>query len=192
MGHLSPDLLVDLAEGTRPESRVPHLATCDVCRKQVADLRAMLATINVDVPEPSPLFWDHLSARVREAVQAEEARGPAWWRGRLSWTFAAAVSLAVVILAVSVTMRTTPDTNGVRSTGVASSETRGDVVVLAADDPSLTLLTDLAADLDWDRAADAGMTMEIGATERVVAELTDAERVELGRLLREAMSGSGV
>ena len=37
----------------------------------------------VEVPEPSPLFWDHLSARVRDAVAAEPARR--WWSGVRSW-----------------------------------------------------------------------------------------------------------
>src|SRR6185436_8662720 len=41
---------------------------------QLDELRAMLAAArDVDVPEPSPLFWDHLSARVSEAVAAEES-----------------------------------------------------------------------------------------------------------------------
>ena len=58
--HLRPDELVDLAEGTRAESAAPHLAECAVCRLQLGDLKAMIsAAAEVDVPEPSPFFWDH-------------------------------------------------------------------------------------------------------------------------------------
>jgi hypothetical protein len=72
--HLQPDDLVDLAEGTRPEASAPHLASCAECRRQLADMRAMMsAAADVDVPEPSPLFWDHLSARVSESVSGEGA-----------------------------------------------------------------------------------------------------------------------
>ena len=80
MRHLGPDELIDLAEGTRPEADAPHLLVCDGCRRQLIDARAMLsAAAVVDVPEPSPLFWDHLSARVRQSV-VEEAppRGALW------------------------------------------------------------------------------------------------------------------
>ena len=72
--HLSPDHLIDLAEGTRPESSAPHLESCEACRRQLADMRAMMsAASEVAVPEPSPLFWDHLSERVRQAVALEAA-----------------------------------------------------------------------------------------------------------------------
>src|SRR5438105_826932 len=86
--HLTPEELIDLAEGARAEAAVPHLQACEICRHQIVTLRAtMAAAADVDVPEPSPLFWDHLSQRVREAVAAEDAPGtlfpgsPAWIRG---------------------------------------------------------------------------------------------------------------
>jgi hypothetical protein len=79
MRHLSPELLIDLAEGTRPESSAGHLAECGECRQQLADLREMMAVaVSAEMPEPSPLFWDHLSARVRTAV-AEDVEHPASW-----------------------------------------------------------------------------------------------------------------
>src|SRR2546428_190985 len=80
MSHLSPEELIDIAEGTRLETSVPHLATCASCREQLVDVREMMSTVDVDVPEPSPLFWDHLSARVSAAVAAEFASAP-WGLG---------------------------------------------------------------------------------------------------------------
>ena len=83
--HLQPDELVDVAEGTRPESSVPHLASCEVCRLQLADLKATIsAAADVEVPEPSPLFWDHLSARVRDAVAALDGDLARTWGMRIA------------------------------------------------------------------------------------------------------------
>ena len=75
MRHLQSEELIDLAEGARPESSALHLQTCDECRSRLTDLRAaMAAAAHVNVPEPSPLFWDHFSARVRDAVLAAGQR----------------------------------------------------------------------------------------------------------------------
>ena len=66
MNHLSPEHLIDLAEGAAAESSAPHLQTCAECRRQLETLRgAMSEAAAVGVPEPSPLFWDRLSARVK-------------------------------------------------------------------------------------------------------------------------------
>src|SRR5258708_31627248 len=71
--HLNADELVDLAEGAQPESSARHLAACPQCRARLDDLRAMMSAVaGVDVPEPSPLFWDHFSQRVHDAVASEE------------------------------------------------------------------------------------------------------------------------
>src|SRR5712672_889696 len=83
--HLNAEALVDIAEGTRPETAAPHLASCEACRAQVRELRAMIsAAQDAEVPEPSPLFWDHLSSRVGEAVAAEGASRRSW-RNALLW-----------------------------------------------------------------------------------------------------------
>ena len=74
MRHLDPEALIDFAEGEREETATRHLAECVRCRVQLEDMIAAMAAVrDVEVPEPSPLFWDHLSARVRERV-ASEAR----------------------------------------------------------------------------------------------------------------------
>ncbi len=45
--------------------------------------------------------------------------------------------------------------------------------------------------MDWDSAAEAGIGMDVGASDTVVADLSQAERAELQRLLREAMAPTG-
>jgi hypothetical protein len=188
--HLTPEELLDLAEGTRSGVSKPHLATCEACCQQLEELRKVMASLEVDVPEPSPLFWDHLSARVRDAVAADTSRARSWFGlGRWSWGAAAVMGAVVVVVAVSVSLRTPP-------TGVtqpkAVDETSADVGSSApADDPSFILLGDLAGSLDWDSAADAGITMDVGAADHAVAELTQSERTELQRLLREAIGPTG-
>ena len=88
-----------------------------------------MATLAVDVPEPSPLFWDHLSARVREAVTADAVPARPWFGvGRWSWGLAAVMSVAVLVIAVSVTLRTPP--NVVHAPAVAEP-TGGDVRIRA-------------------------------------------------------------
>lgn len=74
MRHLTSEQLVDVAEGQVASPAEEHLRSCDACRVKVAELRAMrtMALQADEVPEPSPLFWDHLSARVHDAVAAEE------------------------------------------------------------------------------------------------------------------------
>jgi len=108
--HLNAADLIDLAEGARDESSVPHLAECARCRQQLLELREMMdaAAGAADVPEPSPLFWDHLSRRVHLAV-AEESGGR---RGRLGWRAwrrafvpASAMALAAVLVLGVVTWR---------------------------------------------------------------------------------------
>src|SRR4051794_31885113 len=97
MNHLSPEEVLDIAEGARPAP--PHLAACEPCRRQLDELRAVMTTAaEVDVPEPSPLFWDHLSARVREAVAAEPVTKDGWFP---SWRVLVPIAaLAVVVLVV--------------------------------------------------------------------------------------------
>ena len=61
----------------------------------------------------------------------------------------------------------------------------------SADDPTLSLVADLASSMDWDAATDAGLTSRPGGAEGAVGQLTGAERIELDRLLKEALKRPG-
>ena len=51
-------------------------------------------------------------------------------------------------------------------------------------------VADLAADLDWDGATDAGLTA-LGGADGAVSQLTAGERRELDRLLKEVLTRPG-
>jgi hypothetical protein len=197
--HLKTDDLIDLAEGTRPEASAPHLAECQQCRVQLDELRAMMsAAQDVDVPEPSPLFWDHLSARLREALSEEAVPRPQrpWFRVAL-WRRIALDPMAVVsvaVLLVFVVMRSfvtgpapvaAPPAVSVADAG---NELLGDVT--SDDDASLTLVASLTDEADLDTVREAGLATG-GSAEHAVTHLSDGELRELGRLLKEELARSG-
>ena len=172
--HLTEDEFVDLVDGARPESSAPHLIACAACREQLADLRAVMASAaDVDVPEPSPLFWDHFSRRVREAVAAERAPR-LWWRS--AWIrFGVPIAAALVMaLWLAPGRRVDAPAPGVS----AAPEMLADI-----NDPSLTLVADLADGFDWQQAHDAGLAPR-GSAEHAVTHLSEPELRELQRLLK--------
>lgn len=198
--HLSELELVDLAEGTRPESSAPHLASCDRCRGQLLEMRSvMIEAASVQAPEPSPLFWDHLSRRVRDAVAAEREAPRRWWhevafRKRVLVP-ASAVALAVVLILSALTSRLLAPLPGPERASVdtaASTGTGGpDDGFDVADDASLMLVADLSAEMNLDPGADENLAPSGGA-EHAVTHLNDDELRELQRLLQQELTPSGV
>src|SRR5258706_13788606 len=191
MDHLKPEEIVDIAEGLRAESSSPHLSTCDICRAQVREMRAMLTAVaDADVPEPSPLFWDHLSTRVRDAVAAEPPRRA--WADLWTWPRAlvpAAVGIAVVVVAVIVCSRA-PVRPAPAEPAVAINTGSNVDALDAPDDASLNFVADLTNNMDWDAASEAGLTAG-GSAEHAVTHLQDAELRELARLIKEEVARSG-
>jgi hypothetical protein len=194
--HLSDVELVDLADGTRPETSAPHLATCEPCRRQLVDMRRMMsAAAAVDVPEPSPLFWEHFSDRVRDMVAAEAHAPRAWWRGLLPMKQvlipSSAYALIALLVAGVVTSRgprvpLTEITGPTQPEGFGAAENRdADLFEDAAlEDESLTLMADLSAAIGVDVATDVVLAPRVGA-EHAVTNLNDDELRELERLLNE-------
>jgi hypothetical protein len=99
-------LAVMLLEPEKAPAKVQaHVAGCDRCRRELAELRATLDLLATwDAPEPSPYFMTRFDARLREARAAE----PAGWFARLRARFAygpamhvrplAAMALSVLLL----------------------------------------------------------------------------------------------
>ena len=191
--HLNSDQFVDLAEGTRPEGSAPHLAGCEPCRAQLRELRAMLsAARNADVPEPSPLFWDHLSARVSDAVAEEGAPRersryvvPGWL------AVAAALLIAVVVSSRSTAPARVPAPLA-RAEFVSNAPAAPELLddLASGNDPSLNLVAFLTDEADLDTAREAGLAAR-GSAEHAVMHMSDGELRELRRLLKDEMTRSG-
>jgi len=211
--HLSPEELTDYAEGARDPADAPHLQSCDICRHQVASLRKTMSVLvgasSMNVPDPSPLFWDHLSQRVHEAVAAEQTRDErrATGLGRLvglakasslaslvslvrssrAWAMAGVAAAITISIYVTAPRNVAPTPEG-RDQAVAASvplEPFG-----AADDPSLTLFADLTTEMDPQTIADTEWSSHAGAVDEIVTSLTEAERLELRRLLNQELAKS--
>ncbi|HEY1910005.1 MAG TPA: hypothetical protein VGG73_03725 [Vicinamibacterales bacterium] len=196
--HLNADQLIDLAEGASDEASAPHLSSCAACRQQLADLRTMMTAVaEVKVPEPSPLYWDHLSSRVSEVVAAEPARR-SWWSGVLSWPqlLMPAASMVAVMLVVALLVNGRGSAPAVSDGSPAaaadvlpSRELLSEAGSLTAD-PSLSLVADLAKNMDAESAGDAGLAAT-GSAEHAVVHLSDAELRELRRLLADELTHTG-
>jgi hypothetical protein len=195
MTHLTDEQLLDAAEGLRPDAVIRHLGGCDRCEREVAGLKAALAEASaVEASDPSPLFWTHLSKRVRESIDAvpSDARGRGGWQ---RWAVAVPLGVAAGILAVLVSA---PAWRGSAADMDAGLSAFPDLQVWTepvdppVDDPWADVLGALAADVDWDAAAEAGLSVRAESIDRLVFELTDEEREELRRLLHEELGTDGV
>jgi hypothetical protein len=199
--HLTIEEFIDAAEGARSEGSLPHLSACAACREQLAATRAaMRNAADADVPEPSPLFLNGLSARVNQAIDADLAARRRWWMAwahpRVLVPLSAVALLAIVVATVpnrSAFWRgTTPVTTSAPAETMAPAPTiepANDVVDLSSD-PLLTLVSDLSANMDWDTAAAAGLA-ERGSADHVVTHMNSDELRALKKLLQAEMARSG-
>lgn len=194
MRHLSPAEFVDHAEGTLASARAAHLRDCRGCREQADVVReALAATRSVTSHEPSPLFWDHFSARVRERI-AETPAVPAWWRGHVAM-FASAVTVLLVMLGVALDaprparrVATGPENLSPSRASVAADtrpDAAWDLLASLAEDSSI------ASDAPTDDARAPGLSVRPGTVDAAVQALSPAEREELGRLLRNELKRAG-
>jgi hypothetical protein len=195
MTHLTPEQFIDLVDGAQVEAQAPHLSQCAACRATLTELRAAAgAALDDVVPEPSPLFWEHLSARVQAAVAAEpDRRVPGWMTAWSPWRFGATAAAAIALAAIVAVApgRFSSEPRPPLALSDAAPVAGGAESVVPEVDPSMQLVADLAAELDWEAALDAGLGARAGAVQRLVPELSAAERLELQRLLQEELMRSG-
>jgi hypothetical protein len=197
--HLSDDALLELAETGKRHS---HADRCEVCVRRIEELReAVAAARQVEVPEPSPLFWEHFTANVRESIGASRPgsrAGADSARGLpLPLRWFAYVTLALVLVVVGAwsieSMRRGRAPAAARTDGAPQlpAEDREATVGLsesANDDASWDLVTDIAATVDLETATDAaGLSLQPGAAERAALQMSPDEQRELVRLLQAAI-----
>jgi hypothetical protein len=198
MKHFSPAEFVEAADNALPRARAAHLTGCARCRARLADVQATLARAQAaDVPEPSPLYWQHMAARVRERV-AHETIVPAWraasWREWVSVralvpVASAGAVIAAVIVAGQMTAR--PPVPLPPATVAPAGPAAGDVSIEPEDSEVWQVLTSAAAEMPIEDAHEAGMGVTAGAIDRAVQRMSPAELNELGHLLQSQLHGSG-
>jgi hypothetical protein len=189
MRHLSSNQILDSAEGRGEQPA--HLDNCPACRSRVEELRQVLALAATDgVPEPSPLFWNHFSERVREAVAVEPAPQPARSRFNIATAASLAAAFAIIIIGVAVTMRTAEPVIPVATVtaGLTDVADVGGNLPLSGDaDPTWAVMGELASQLDWEDATEAGLTTGPDAAERAIAQMSEEEQREVVELLQSEL-----
>jgi hypothetical protein len=199
MKHLTRDEFVDLIESPSilPASRRRHLEECAACRGEADALRAALSLAEIDrSPEPSPLFWDHFSARVSNAVRNEppvETGTASRWLTRA--VPAAAVAAVALLLIATGVWRTTVHAPTAPALVQQVNELRVPPAPAVEDDiegdEAWAVVRDAARDLEWDDANAAGITAHPGTIDDVAVQLTAQERVELARVVDEDLKKKG-
>ena len=137
----------------------------------------------LDVPEPSPLFWEHFPGRVRAAVQAEPAAAPARWWTRRALTFA--MSLAIV---GSLSFWAWSS----RAPGAGDREIADAPYAQGPDsdiDAGWSALSATAASAGVEGMREAGFGVTPGGADAAIDNLSDAERATFLALLQAEMDG---
>jgi hypothetical protein len=199
MNHLTDVELVDLLDDRLAPARRDHAETCAACQSQAVALRAALERLSLDqVPEPSPLFWDHFSARVARAVGAEGAPSRAagwlaWGAPGVRWSAAAAAFVLLIGLSWSVLAPTTPAPPiAPAAAGWADAAgSTGGWLLDPETDEAWAVVRSAADGLAWEDVAAAGITPRPGSADHVVMEMTVGERTELARLIEDELRRSG-
>jgi hypothetical protein len=183
MTHLTSDELIDAMEGMLAAERQAHLASCEACQRQVAELSSVLNEAKqLSVPEPSPLFWQHFSDRVRTSIDNEGVPGtgvmPAWWR----WQVLAPVgALALVILALMIAV---PKQEAPPAADKVWTDLKLTPIEELTADENWMIVASMVGALDWDTATAVGVTVKPDAADQAVLQLTAEEQQELTRLLK--------
>ena len=193
IGHLSPREIVDASDGALSARRRRHLGSCASCRQHVEAFRDAVrsAASAGDVPEPAPSFWTAFEDRVGRATGQTVEPAAAWhvW----SWRSVVLVAPAVLTLLVVGTLarlgrmpiETLPTT--VRPTvAVPAGEAMAPVVL---SEPAWSEVVDMTAGVSAEELP-LVLPVRVGTAESVVEDLSRAERVELLRLIEEAIGGA--
>jgi hypothetical protein len=205
--HLTPEELIDALDRPLPPDRQQHTATCAVCRAERARLDEMVREVGaVDVPEPSPLFWDHLSARINERIALEPApathtrwtlaslseawRVGGWPRWAMAGTaLAVCAVLGWLALAARDGASTSPRLDTSVARGVTPAINGGDAPPLDLLDEEWAVMERVAEHVAWDDDADtASIDVKPATVEYALNDLSPEERQALVELLRAEMA----
>ena len=188
--HLSIEEFVDAIDAALPSDRREHLQTCEACRREMAELGVLARDVEASaiVPEPSPLFWDHFSRRVKEATATTAVPSRVWWP---SWRPMVALSAMLVVAITTVVWRGAAPGDRRTPASVAGVTASVEPVAddLMAPDESLDFMVNLASNLSFEELQDvAHPTADVTAA--ALDQLTTAQRARLARLIKAEMGGS--
>ena len=198
--HLSSQEFVDALGGkdaALAPARQSHLDGCESCQAQVAELRALVEDANAgaEVPEPSPLFWDHFQARVLTAVQSEEPPGHRTWWTRVFDALDAKALVAAGAVVIAVTASLALYLNRPVAPVPSAQADGGEVVAVGA-------VADASPDLNGDEWAFVSSVMDTlegddihevlapshDAVDAAIEALSSDQRDRLMKLLKAEMS----
>ncbi len=180
--HLDPRQLIEAIDGTLAPAEAAHLGGCAACRAEVEALGGVLRAAAADpAPDPSPLFWDHFGARVREATSASRIEsGLPWWSGWRRPVMLAAGALAVAALVVLARPGLPEPAPG----GTVANGATGPAA--AFDEEAWGLVVSFADGLTWEEVQRAA-TPRMGVADAMIDELSAEERAALVTLLKQEM-----
>ena len=175
--HLPDESLPDLASGRGAEAERAHAAACASCASRVAEARSALDLARrVEVPEPSPLYWDAMRRSVGRRID-EEPRARARW----TWLVPLAAAAALVAAVILTSGRTTQSPSTViPAAGLPAWSALPD----AENDPSLAVMEGFAS--EGDALADIDEGAGVGS---YLASLPDEDYQALAASLRSAGKG---
>jgi hypothetical protein len=172
--HVPDESLPDLALGLGSDAERAHAAACGACASRLEEVRSALqAARRVDVPDPSPLYWEAMRRSVGRRIEAEPAARTGWaWLAPL----AAAAAVAVAVLTTGRTEAPSP--------APAPRLQAWSALPAAEDDSSLAVLEGLAAEGEGLAALDEG-----GGLGTFLASLSDEDSQALAESLRGEAKG---
>ena len=192
MKHLTAIEIVDLLDGCLDPQRAAHLDDCGMCRAQTDQLRATLERAALDVPEPSPLFWDHFSAQVRGRIETQRVERSGFFGWLSAWPRTAlATCAALVLLTMAGVTVWRPVNEPYAGERIPPSSADALFVDDVMADEAWAEVRKAAERVGWDEANQAGITAPPGTAERAIGELSDRERREFISLLEAEMKRSG-
>jgi hypothetical protein len=144
----------------------------------------------VEVPEPSPLFWDHLSQRVRDAVAEEPVPSVGWMRHfNLAWGGGIVAAVALVAVSLSVWREPAavhPAVPGPGASQIASiTATDPATTPSLADDATWTAMGALVSEMDIEEAGAAGLAVAPGDADDAFSQLPADEQQRAVELLQQ-------
>jgi hypothetical protein len=191
--HLDETLLLAALDGQIDAAAATHLADCRTCADRISELRSMLESVaSVEVPEPSPLFWDHFPARVSRAIDA--APRQAGWLNASRWMWGSAAAAAVVLVLMLLPLRrdaAAPVPTGTVDIPAVAVASEIDTVESLEGDEAWEMVRAVAEATDYDEVQESGLAPRAGSLERAAMELTHDERTELARLIAQEIKRSG-